>query len=1389
MRLKRLKRERIAALLMTGVMLLGQFNIPVYAENNADTTDVGALCEHHTEHTPECGYQAAKPGAPCRHEHKEDCYTTTTDCTHEHTEEYPEESECITASLVCSHEHDEICGYTSAAEGTPCGFVCSVCTQQDEDSDADSEPEVEPKSEADLEGSGSERLNEPDTCGIYEGDLKVIYNLIENHGLQWTTEGECVESWIIDQKIRTSEEQDPDVGADRIVGITFEKNELAYHDGCTTIDMSGLTALEYFSAPYIKDMQGWTLNLSGLKDLKNVYLTDSAINALDISGSMNVSNIYLSGTNLEKIYTSQGNITIKTPANGKIKLGEIARDSQSQKLSVHLAVEPKEGSTFIGWTGAAAVHGDKSPITLQLDGNMTVGASFSGINTRLENIGFDDVSGLQMKPKFQPDHTEYTVTVGSDVESISLKPKPEKNDVDVKITDEEDNKITGAVPLKAGQSLLLKIHVGEKEKNLKDANTSITGQKETIYKLTITREAAKTFPKVVDEPKCYLYACPVDSFNPQNPDTKYLLKNEGNQAVMISREKQFTYQETFNIPENYIQEILDDLKVDSQTRYPIMLPAGLKMQSAAEEEELTIQLADAEKTFGTLYLNDSVPYVIFNGEVLKEIQEDYEGGITNGHLYLGCVLDEDNLVSDKTEENRYWFEFEDGSKLLYGIQENEKTEQAATLEKKVKAEDSNDPTLLTWTITYHPYQNTQKTGFAIKDTLGEKHELVLKSDNTPEVTVIRGGKNIDGVKATYDAEKRTLTISNMGESKDNWEKPITITYQTRYESSLLFPNGGAYNTAGTISNSADLWTGNNKTDVHTDVTYTIPKTTFLRKEGEAVAGSNGRLIRWTVTVDKGETPDGTNIRFSDTLPEHLTLVTAEHQAAGSQPVKINGQTLQNQPTTNDEGTFIIQLSTDDFVDKSAKIQYDTIVAEEVFEQGAALGSNKAELNWTVKGQAYRAMVQKEVGKINGVSTTLLTKTGSYNPADHTITWNVSVNPNKANVTGTTTLRDDLSDKGLRYGALVSGSVKVDGAENEQAVIVVQEGSVVTFATSDLGEHTLEFAFTTEVEDSRDYAYNTGGKKYSNRIDMSYYIDNESKDRGVEAEGSVQVNSTVLKKAAGVYDYATNTITWTLTVNSNKMPMTKAKLEDSLPTGVDYVNGSLQPADAGISASQDKNNVLNINLGNAADKKEVTITYKTKVNVSEIEAFKSGKTVAIKNQVKLLRDNYTEKDVIASAEKEISSAAIEKDGRLYLQDGYIDYEVELNPHGLNLKEAAVTDSLPQGLQIDLDSIRLYKAAVSGQNDNPTFAKGEEVHDFKLENHPGDNSFTITLPNGEQAYILQYRADIVADASSYQNKIKFEGYFSDGNNVSNNITVPVAVVAAEPLLHKNVRAALR
>ena len=130
--------KRWLALLMS-VCLIGTM-IPITARAENGSTETG-LCEHHTEHTPECGYVAPARGHECEHVHDESCgYQEASECNHVHTEECGENgencthvhtSECGYAEgHACEHVHTSECGYVEASEGSPCTYVCDICGEE-----------------------------------------------------------------------------------------------------------------------------------------------------------------------------------------------------------------------------------------------------------------------------------------------------------------------------------------------------------------------------------------------------------------------------------------------------------------------------------------------------------------------------------------------------------------------------------------------------------------------------------------------------------------------------------------------------------------------------------------------------------------------------------------------------------------------------------------------------------------------------------------------------------------------------------------------------------------------------------------------------------------------------------------------------------------------------------------------------------------------------------------------------------------------------------------------------------------------------------------------------------------------------------------------------------
>ena len=126
------RMKKVLSIVLTLCMVFSYIPAPAYAAG-ADN-----LCDHHPEHTPECGYAEAVEGQPCAHVHDELCgyieAVAEVKCACEATDEngaLVHTEGCGYVAPVegsaCAHVHDEACGYVAAVEAHECHYECAEC--------------------------------------------------------------------------------------------------------------------------------------------------------------------------------------------------------------------------------------------------------------------------------------------------------------------------------------------------------------------------------------------------------------------------------------------------------------------------------------------------------------------------------------------------------------------------------------------------------------------------------------------------------------------------------------------------------------------------------------------------------------------------------------------------------------------------------------------------------------------------------------------------------------------------------------------------------------------------------------------------------------------------------------------------------------------------------------------------------------------------------------------------------------------------------------------------------------------------------------------------------------------------------------------------------------
>lgn len=804
---------------------------------------------------------------------------------------------------------------------------------------------------------------------------------------------------------------------------------------------------------------------------------------------------------------------------------------------------------------------------------------------------------------------------------------------------------------------------------------------------------------------------------------------------------------SFNIPGDAIPS------GETGVKYVVPLPSGLVWAvTAGFSEELK---ASDGKKFGILAVDsDNKVFVQFIDGFYDEFGGTDPGdGIRGGYLYIGCKLDPGSIGNGEETAKIRW---SDGDELEVKVKENQKRD--AALQKEGNWDKENRR--FHWKVTYTPGTKDVPKPLKLEDRFKKDKQIFL-----PDTFQINGVSPGDGgFVQSEDGEEVLLTYTIPDSPGLNADGNLVITYDTILSDTEVNNAGGdtkVSNTAVVKDNSGNVF-GNSVTG-----TATAPKNdkNWITKDGKYIGDS--RQIQWTVTI---HTMDRNlqNLVLHDDFDEGLAL---------EGEIQINGANRTDAVAIYaSEGTRGFQLTFKKPYAKTYKVVYNTKVDDKYYQQSAATPKefkNQAKLTFDWKGYGGSGTITPHtpptVGVGVGADTKLIKKEGiGYDPATHQITWKVTVNPYKINLTEAK-LTDDLKERSQSYvdGSFTCGnnSVKCDTGSTADKLII---------NVGNIGENIVTFTFKTELTDSQKDIYGgnlSDGQTYTNEIKL-----NGGKIAGVPGEktdsavGTQKITSTVVSKEAVSYDYTDNTIIWKVTVNQNQMPMKDVTLEDTLSEGQEYVSDSLEID--GSSASNPTINGKKITIligdleadpstGKAPSK---TVEFKTKVDVnSDHYPFKTAEKVIVANEIVLKRGEGGYKDVTASGKKTFDgNKVLSKSADAKWHDGYITYSVKINPQGISLSGSDyLIDQLPEGLLLDQDTVKLYPASVDPNGNITKNAQGNIIDlTGRFTYNAAERNFKILLPEGTKRYILEYTTDIIdTSKKSFTNKISLNGQ-SDG-----------------------------
>ena len=670
---------------------------------------------------------------------------------------------------------------------------------------------------------------------------------------------------------------------------------------------------------------------------------------------------------------------------------------------------------------------------------------------------------------------------------------------------------------------------------------------------------------------------------------------------------------------------------------------------------------------------------------------------------------------------------------------------------------------VTWTIKVDA-KETPKSGLYIVDTLGNTK---INKDNSkyPRQEFYEDSLYVNGVKAdpsTYSFEGGKLKYN----LPDNITGVTTITVKSKLLK-LFFEQDDASKINDkdkfrTANNGVELFQNNKKISEAT-ANKDIP---ILWVDKIGLYNIHNRTIDWTITLNNyGETIR--NFSLSDIIVssgkstikkkvikdgkevDELVYLSSGETTFVDGSLKIVGENDEELPEEIKKGLiFDVQTKTITFkgnYDRVIKIKYSCSIPEDVYTKEAAMNyKNIAEysaenlnkdsvvVNVPIDGR----LIYKDNGKYKDQKTGEIPQT--YNPATHELIWRIIVNLNLLELDNTKITDIIPDDQEYVEGSLESTIVLGGNILPYKGKCDVDYNNDTRILTCDLGDlkEKVYLTYRTKIKDKNIYGNNfdllsAKDRTFSNTATIS--TDFISIKPSYTATQTLK-DVSILKKTGIDYDYNTNYVTWKVEINATGYrkegtetivypDITHAKLTDDIPSNQEYVDGSFtidNEADISgfkyiksTSGDTSKSGTLIYDFGSNTINKKYTITYKTKIIDEDFfnPAENGGKEKNIvENSAKLEGDELADGGIVAKGSEEIECSAIQKDFNYEKSKNKITWKILVNNNKLDLLDGEIQDIIPEGLDVNMSSLKLYRVDIKK---DPTTGKFGADEDTKVE----------------------------------------------------------------------------
>lgn len=749
-------------------------------------------------------------------------------------------------------------------------------------------------------------------------------------------------------------------------------------------------------------------------------------------------------------------------------------------------------------------------------------------------------------------------------------------------------------------------------------------------------------------------------------------------------------------------------------------------------------------------------------------QEAADAGLlvegTSGNFWFGASFDGDKIENSGIQEFKASAQGKSTtSKLNFAI-----TPVSANVDlTKVSAVDLDNRTI-TWTINVDPsitnaLNDKQKLNtLTITDKLPDKLTYVEDKSsvsNGEKISYVDGlvtvefkeldvnTKPVITIVTSFDPTAKGFLTNNMAVFKNQVNADYTYP-QIKKDNE---PNSPTYNQA------IDAESGTGKAEP-AEATAEITGS-LLDKTGSLL---NGNTMTWTIKIQNSLGLENPIIK--DTLPADTSIVK-DTLKLGDQLIATNNQIIPYYELEGQNLTIHLGNNTSE-----QEITYNT-----KFDEGWKDNHTEGQVVNTAKfygGKEPGLLVEKSATVQLGGQ--LLTKTGTYDASDHTITWKIDVKNTGDGLTNIVLTDTIPAGQELVGSDDIINSVKAEGSSD---VEYDPTSNTITFKYGDgfnnWDKQTPDIEYKTVLTDNQKnlWGNNTSEVNAENTIVISA--------DGLPAEnlsvtGKAPITSKVLKKDYVSYSFTDKQVTWQLTVNENQMALNNAKIVDTLPEGWKFVEDSVEIKQGANTIDNFKksfsgqNMNLELSAMNKGDKPYI-ITYKAQLVDDKLLA--TNKEIVAENTSVLTGDEIIDGGVSVTGSHKIAQSVIEKkgDSRNFAKEGYLSWEILVNRNLSEInaqsgKNVMIIDELNENLIPVMDSIKVYKLKLDadGKETGKTLLKDNE---FSVNYAISAKTLSIDFKKNKltDAYCITFNTDVL-ESGTYTNSAYFDGMPTENMSAS-------------------------